>query len=263
MNTVYKIKGVRKNMLLKRILTNAMELHVPVKLSTFDCLNNHNSTIEIDAEDCRAILPLCGQELKNQFFYAYVLGKTPDNVFLLSLGGQNFQTQQAKMPFVPKSERFINNNKAAENLIVGNIYEATVETTCFWGAFCKIGDSASVLVHVTNWSSCRFYNLSQVVKPGMKTLVKILSIRREGENILVDASRKDAYSPIDYHVGDKVFVTVSESTKNFDGVFCEICPSLNGILDIPFNTISSYKEGMKVQAKVKAITKKGLKLSLL
>ena len=54
-------------MLLKQILNSAMELHVPVKLSTFDCLNNHNSTIEIDAEDCRAILPLCGQELKNQF----------------------------------------------------------------------------------------------------------------------------------------------------------------------------------------------------
>lgn len=40
-------------MFLKRILSNAMELHVPVKLSTFDCLNN-NSTIEINAEDCRA-----------------------------------------------------------------------------------------------------------------------------------------------------------------------------------------------------------------
>ena len=38
-------------MLLKQILNSAMELHVPVKLSTFDCLNNHNSTIEIDAED--------------------------------------------------------------------------------------------------------------------------------------------------------------------------------------------------------------------
>lgn len=248
-------------MFLKRILSNAMELHVPVKLSTFDCLNN-NSTIEINAEDCRAIMPLCGQELKKLFFYAYVIGKTSDDVFILSLGGQDFHTPQVKLPFIPKSQRFINNNKAAENLIVGNIYEATVETTCFWGAFCKIGDSTSVLVHVTNWSSCRFYNLSQVVKPGTKTLVKILSIRKEGEKLLVDASRKDAYSPADYNIGDKIIVTVSECTKNYDGLFCEVCPSFSGILDVPFNMISSYKEGTRVSARVKAITEKGFKLSL-
>ena len=249
-------------MKLYRIFKRAMESHHPIILSTFNCLKTHNSTIEIMAEDCRAILSLCGQELKHQSFYAYVLGQTSDNIFLLSLGGQDFQKNQPKLPFVPKSERFIDNNKSAENLIVGNVYEATVETICFWGAFCKIADSTTVLVHVTNWSSCRFYNLSQVVKPGMKTLVKIFSIRREGENILVDASRKDAYSPISYNIGDKVLVTVSESTKNYDGIFCEVTPSINGILDVPFDTIFSFKEGMQVYAKVKAITEKGLKLTL-
>ena len=252
-------------MKLKQILTRAMEVHHPVKLSTFDCLRTNNSTVEIFADDCRAILPLCQQELNHQFFYAYVLGQTADNIFLLSLGGQNFKKNQLKLPYVPKHERFINNNKSAENLIVGNIYEATVETSCFWGAFCKIADSTSVLVHVTNWSSCRFYNLSQVVTPGMKILVKILSIRKNGENILVDASRKDAYSPVDpfnYNIGDIVLVTLSETTKYFDGLFCEVCPSVNGILDVPFSEISQYQEGMPVYAKVKSITEKGLKLTL-
>lgn len=252
-------------MQLKQILKKAMEVHHPVKLSTFDCLRTNDSTVEVVADDCRAILPLCKQELNHQFFYAYVVGQTSDNIFLLSLGCQNFQKTQPKLPFVPKSERFINNNKSAENLIVGNIYEATVETSCFWGAFCKIADSTTVLVHVTNWSACRFYNLSQVIRPGMKTLVKILSIKKDGENILVNASRKDAYPPVNpfnYHIGDTVLATVSESTKYFDGLFCEICPSVNGILDVPFKEISSYKEGMQVSAKVKAISKKGLKLTL-
>lgn len=81
-------------MLLKRILTNAMELHVPVKLSTFDCLNNHNSTIEIDAEDFWSDSSTLWTRIKKSVLCLCV--RTSDNVFSYHWAVKTFKHNKQK-----------------------------------------------------------------------------------------------------------------------------------------------------------------------
>ena len=65
--------------------------------------------------------------------------------------------------------------KKVSNLIVGSIFEGTVETLKPFGAFVNIGDGITGLVHISEMSERRITSPKEVVKLGQKVKVKLLS----------------------------------------------------------------------------------------
>ena len=65
--------------------------------------------------------------------------------------------------------------KKVSNLVVGSIFEGTVETLKPFGAFVNIGDGVTGLVHISEMSERRITSPKEVVKLGQKVKVKLLS----------------------------------------------------------------------------------------
>lgn len=65
--------------------------------------------------------------------------------------------------------------KKVSNLVVGAIFEGTVETLKPFGAFVNIGDGITGLVHISEMSERRLTSPKEVVKLGQKVKVKLLS----------------------------------------------------------------------------------------
>lgn len=65
--------------------------------------------------------------------------------------------------------------KKVSNLVVGSIFEGTVETLKPFGAFVNIGDGITGLVHISEMSERRITSPKEVVKLGHKVKVKLLS----------------------------------------------------------------------------------------
>ena len=65
--------------------------------------------------------------------------------------------------------------KKVSNLVVGSIFEGTVETLKPFGAFVNIGDGITGLVHISEMSERRITSPKEVVKLGQKVKVKLLS----------------------------------------------------------------------------------------
>ena len=172
--------------------------------------------------------------------------------------------QQPFNVFITKHEddRYVLSRRAyleycKDKLVVGEVYEAVVCGVCAWGIFCKIGD-AIVLVHITNWSKCRFYNARSISYPGQIIKVKILSKEKDVDgSIRVVASRKDVDNHRFFIPGEKIIVTLSRKTQTGDGFFCEITPNICGIVDVFPEDIPYLIDGMRVVAVVKKYSPKG------
>lgn len=150
-----------------------------------------------------------------------------------------------------------------DNLVIGEVYDAVISAVRPWGIFCKIGD-ATVLVHITNWSRCIFYNANSIASPGQIITVRILSKTKDADGFIrVVASRKDVGSNQLFHHGERVIVTLSHETSTGDGFFCELTPNLCGIVDVPSNDIPYLFCGMHALAVVKKLVPKGYKLKYL
>lgn len=61
------------------------------------------------------------------------------------------------------------------NLVVGTIFEGTVETLKPFGAFVNVGDGITGLVHISEMSERRLNSPKEVVKIGQKVKVKLIS----------------------------------------------------------------------------------------
>jgi polyribonucleotide nucleotidyltransferase len=71
----------------------------------------------------------------------------------------------------------------------GKIYRGTVVSVKDFGAFVKIYGNMEGLVHISELDNYRVNKVSDVLKEGEETLVKVIDVDRQGK---IKLSRKDA-----------------------------------------------------------------------
>lgn len=71
----------------------------------------------------------------------------------------------------------------------GKIYKGTVVSVKDFGAFVKISGNMEGLVHISELDHNRVNKVSDVLKEGEETLVKVVDVDRQGK---IKLSRKDA-----------------------------------------------------------------------
>lgn len=192
---------------------------------------------------------------------------TPNNVptpldvlILLENPFKVFVLRQENNKYIFSHKAYLEACKAS--LVVGEVYDAVIYSYCHWGAFCKIGD-APVLIYITDWSICRFYNMQNVARIGNVEKVKIISKVVDKNGIRITASRKAAAPIVKFNQGDTVVATLGSLTDTNDGFFCEISPNTNAIVDVPPEKINFLREGMRVVAYIRKISPRGYKLQYL
>ena len=75
------------------------------------------------------------------------------------------------------------------DLEMGKIYKGTVVSVKDFGAFVKIFGNMEGLVHISELDNYRVNKVSDVLKEGEETLVKVIDVDRQGK---IKLSRKDA-----------------------------------------------------------------------
>lgn len=237
---------------------------IPITISNSDCTwNSFEKSITVKG-DISGTIPTEELGIKNIDSCPIITDKAtgtfmPQDIsVLLKQPFKVFITNYADGKYVFSRKAYLEYCK--DELVVGEIYKAVVYGICAWGIFCKIGD-AIVLVHITNWSRCRFYNARSISYPGQIIKVKILSKKKDVDgSIRVVASRKDVESNVFFIPGEEVIVTLSRKTCAGDGFFCELTPDTCGIVDVYPEDIPYLIDGMRVVAVVKKCSPKGYKL---
>ena len=137
------------------------------------------------------------------------------------------------------------------NLEKGQIVEGTVTGIKPYGAFVKMDNGASALVHIEDMSVARIKSPSERLKIGQKANFMVKSIDRENSKILL--SYKELLGTWEenaekFEEGSTVTGIARETEKSKNGIFVELTPNLVGLAE--------YKEGIEYGQNVEVYIKK-------
>ena len=221
----------------------------PVEIFPLECMwNNQTQTMKIVGEDWEGKMSI--KEIDINPKHIMILFMEPFKAMVLC------KDQEGRYIFSHKMYSML----CKKRLEIGKIYDAEITSVCDWGVFCNVED-ANVLVHVKEISGCRFFELKRAFKVGDKFPVKILAKEENEYGLHVTASRKQAGSDVDYKCGDIVSVIVASKLPVGCAVFCEVTPSVNGIVNVSEKQLKQLNEGDKIPVVVRSRTEKGYKFS--
>lgn len=141
---------------------------------------------------------------------------------------------------------------------IGRIVNATVEDIRPYGIFADIGNGVRSLIHVTECSKLRYFNLDNFFTVGqLLEKVKIISINPE--NMFLKSSIKQAYHKEPVRTMTVERVRVIDHVEG--GKFVEINPMTTGIMDIDSSQQSELKQGSYAFAFIRKFNKKGFRSS--
>ena len=138
-----------------------------------------------------------------------------------------------------------------ENLENGQIIEGTVTGIKPYGAFVKMENGNSALVHIEDISVSRIKSPWERFKIGQKSNFVVKSIDKENLKVLL--SYKELLGTWEENVekfaeGSVVTGIARETEKSKNGIFVELTPNLVGLAE--------YKEGIEYGQNVKVYIKK-------
>ena len=141
--------------------------------------------------------------------------------------------------------------KEVENLQNGQIVEGTVTGIKPYGAFVKMENGASALVHIEDMSVARIKSPSERLKIGQKAKFVVKSIDRETAKVLL--SYKELFGSWEenakkFEEGSTVTGIARETEKSKNGIFVELTPNLVGLAE--------YREGIEYGQNVDVYIKK-------
>ena len=141
--------------------------------------------------------------------------------------------------------------RAIEKLEEGQIVEGIVTGIKPYGAFVKMKNELSGLVHIEDMSVARIKSPSERLKIGQKAKFMVKSIDRENKKILL--SYKELLGSWDENVknfeeGSTVVGIARETEKSKNGIFVELTPNLVGLAE--------YKEGIEYGQNVNVYIKR-------
>lgn len=140
---------------------------------------------------------------------------------------------------------------AINKLTEGQIVEGIVTGIKPYGAFVKINNDLSGLVHIEDISVARIKSPYERLKIGQKANFMVKSIDRESKKILL--SYKEMLGSWDenakkFEEGSTVVGIARETEKSKNGIFVELTPNLVGLAE--------YKEGIEYGQNVNVYIKK-------
>ena len=141
---------------------------------------------------------------------------------------------------------------------IGETVEATVERIVQYGAFVDIGNGIVSLLHISEVSKSRYYDLNNIFQRG--DVIKVRLLAMDPDRRMFKISRKQAYNENPQEIHDGMFAKIicSKDLANETGLYVEYDPANQGIMDIPENmSADEFKEGTKVIAQIKRQGPKG------
>lgn len=249
-------------MLNKKSLQASIERKFPFSIDPLKCQwHQLTKTLTVNGEDWEGIIPT------NELGISMPHLISDSNQESTPLGIMDLLKEpfQVLALYEQSNGKFLLSHKAyseacKDAIQVGNIYDATVFSTCPWGAFCNVCD-VTVLVHISEFSECKFNDLTKVITPGAQFPVLILSKEKKDDNTTyITASRKKVLTKSPPHVGDIVKVTLNSPVIARDGFYCEITPDRKGIIDIPKKLTNGFTSGSQILGRIKSVSLKGYKL---
>lgn len=137
------------------------------------------------------------------------------------------------------------------NLSEGQIIDGTVTGVKPYGAFIKIEDELSGLVHIEDMSVARIKSPLERLKIGQKTKFMVKSIDRGNSRVYL--SYKELLGTWDenaknFEEGSTVKGIARETEKSKNGIFVELTPNLVGLAE--------YKDGIEYGQNVDVYIKK-------
>lgn len=138
-----------------------------------------------------------------------------------------------------------------ESLEKGQIVEGTVTGIKPYGAFVKMNNGVSALVHIEDMSVARIKSPSERFEIGQKTNFVVKSIDRENLRVLL--SYKELLGTWEenakkFEEGSTVSGIAREIEKSKNGIFVELTPNLVGLAE--------YKEGIEYGQNVEVYIKR-------
>ena len=139
-----------------------------------------------------------------------------------------------------KKEDFNKLERKAEELECGQLVEGIVTGIKPYGAFVKMENGLSALVHIEDMSVARIKSPSERLEIGQKAKFVVKSIDRETSRILL--SYKEIYGSWEenaqkFKEGATVKGIARETEKSKNGIFIELTPNLVGLAE--------YKDGIE------------------
>lgn len=113
---------------------------------------------------------------------------------------------------------------------IGTTIPCTIESIAPYGVFVDLGNGVDSLVHITELSQARYFDLNKYFTVGDKIKVKLLEYNNSTNQF--KPSRKAAYTKLALEPSSIVRVKVCERLNN-EGYFVELNPMTIGILDVP------------------------------
>ena len=141
---------------------------------------------------------------------------------------------------------------------VGEIVVATVEGVLEYAMFIDIGNGVNSMLHVSEVSQARYYDLTRIFHSGEELKVKILGF--DPETGFFSVSRKDTYQKVTFEVGTCIKVRCAGYLHDKTGVYVEFNPQTLGIMDVPENMCYfEFLDGDEVVVSIKGENDKGFK----
>ena len=143
------------------------------------------------------------------------------------------------------------NKRETQEIAEGQIVEGIVTGIKPYGAFVKMENGGSALVHIEDMSVARIKTPRERVKVGQKINIMVKSIDREQGKIIL--TYKEMLGTWEENVKDLVEGTVvvgkaREVEKSKNGIFIELKPNLVGLAE--------YKDGIEYGQEVNVFVKR-------
>ncbi len=235
----------------KQELETKMEKMEAIEIPVENCYwDKEKRLIKVKTEEWSGIIPQT--ELEGQLVNSKLpigVKKFFENSKMMIIGKENEN-------FIFSKRRYLRDKK--EKIKEGEVKTARVTAVESWGCYCTIDEDITIVVSAVNYSRTRFYDLKKVVRIGEEFPVKIIEkVEKNGEIFLYGSRKIDEKRK--FKEGDIIQVKLGNLTKKGDGIFCEVTPTVAGILDI--SPTWKYRIGRKVFVKIVRIKDKGFKLS--
>lgn len=141
---------------------------------------------------------------------------------------------------------------------IGTTIQCTIESIAPYGVFVDLGNGVDSLVHVTELSQARYFDLKKYFTVGDKIKVKLLEYDHSTKQF--KASSKAAYNKLALEACSIIRAKVCEKL-NDEGYFVEVNPATIGILDVPSDLKLLPRQ--EVTIFVKKITESGFRSDLI
>lgn len=145
--------------------------------------------------------------------------------------------------------------KKLKEIELGKIYSANITSIAKWGVFVEINGLFTALCHCTEVSKAMILELKSFFEIGEHLYVKVISKRMEEGFYRIEVSRKQAASPVEYCLGERVRATIA-SRLDEDSYFCEVTPCQKGI----YHTVEDLRVGDTVYGVLTKIEPEGYRL---